>query len=100
MIQSGLRRPPHGGHFDTIGRPRRRVRFRMLTRRDWMRTAGLVALGAGSRQTAEVKAYQGTPAAAAPGRSAFCFFSKHLPDLGWSDLGKAVKDAGFDGVDL
>jgi L-ribulose-5-phosphate 3-epimerase len=30
----------------------------------------------------------------------FCFFSKHLPDLNWSDLGRAVKDAGFDGVDL
>jgi sugar phosphate isomerase/epimerase len=27
-------------------------------------------------------------------------FSKHLPDLGWSDLGRAVKEAGFDGVDL
>jgi len=29
-----------------------------------------------------------------------CLFSKHLPDLGWQDLGRAVKDAGFDGVDL
>jgi sugar phosphate isomerase/epimerase len=27
-------------------------------------------------------------------------FSKHLADLGWGDLGRAVKDAGFDGVDL
>ena len=30
----------------------------------------------------------------------FCLFSKHLPELGWSDLGRAVKDAGFEGVDL
>lgn len=33
-------------------------------------------------------------------RAAFCFFSKHLPDLGWAELGRAVRDAGFDGVDL
>ena len=30
----------------------------------------------------------------------FCLFSKHLPDLKWADVGRAVKDAGFDGVDL
>ncbi|RPJ62234.1 MAG: sugar phosphate isomerase/epimerase, partial [Acidobacteria bacterium] len=29
-----------------------------------------------------------------------CFFSKHLPDLHWKDLGPVVKQAGFDGVDL
>ena len=29
-----------------------------------------------------------------------CFFSKHLPDPGWADLGRAVKDIAFDGVDL
>ena len=27
-------------------------------------------------------------------------FSKHLADLAWGDLGKAVREAGFDGVDL
>jgi len=31
---------------------------------------------------------------------AFCFFSKHLAELDWRDLGKAVRDAGYDGVDL
>ena len=36
------------------------------------------------------------PAAASP----FCLFSKHLPELNWSDLGRAVKDTGFEGVDL
>ncbi len=30
----------------------------------------------------------------------FCLFSKHLPELGWGDLGQAVKDAGFEGIDL
>ena len=29
-----------------------------------------------------------------------CFFSKHLPELDWTELGRAVKTAGFDGVDL
>jgi len=30
----------------------------------------------------------------------FLLFSKHLPELDWSALGRAVKAAGFDGVDL
>jgi sugar phosphate isomerase/epimerase len=34
------------------------------------------------------------------GQSPICLFSKHLPELNWSDLGRAVKDSGFDGVDL
>lgn len=36
---------------------------------------------------------------AGPG-SPCVMFSKHLAELGWSDLGKAVREAGFDGVDL
>jgi len=38
--------------------------------------------------------------APSPAQRTFCLFSKHLPELGWSDLGRAVRDAGFDGVDL
>lgn len=60
-----------------------------LSRREWLQMAGAAALGAAA----------GTPAAAQK-KPAFCFFSKHLADLGWADLGRAVKDAGFDGVDL
>jgi hypothetical protein len=30
-------------------------------------------------------------------RFTICFFSKHLPDLGYHDLGKTLHDAGFDG---
>lgn len=33
-------------------------------------------------------------------RFTICFFSKHLPNLNYDDLGKALKGAGFDGVDL
>src|SRR5258706_6774774 len=29
-----------------------------------------------------------------------CIFSKHLPDLGYDDLGKVARQMGFDGVDL
>lgn len=42
-----------------------------------------------------------TPRAPAGGfRGPFCLFSKHLPDLAWDDLGRAVSGAGFDGIDL
>lgn len=34
------------------------------------------------------------------GRSPFCFFSKHLPELKPGELGKWLHEAGFDGVDL
>jgi L-ribulose-5-phosphate 3-epimerase len=70
-----------------------------MTRRDWMRATGRAALAAmATRHIAGVSAAQSGSAPA--GRSDLCFFSKHLPDLGWRDLGKAVKDAGYDGVDL
>ena len=38
-------------------------------------------------------------AVAGPG-SPIVMFSKHLAELAWGDLGKAVRIAGFDGVDL
>lgn len=41
----------------------------------------------------------GTVALAGPG-SPVVMFSKHLAELGWGDLGTAVRTAGFDGVDL
>jgi L-ribulose-5-phosphate 3-epimerase len=62
----------------------------MLTRRELLQVAG--------------GALAATVTSPAIGRASsqgmLCLFSKHLPDLGWSDVGKAVKDAGFDGVDL
>ena len=70
-----------------------------MTRREWMRAAGQTAAAAALGRWSPVAAdeLQSSAPAEAP---VFCFFSKHLPDLGWGDLGKAVKDAGFDGVDL
>jgi sugar phosphate isomerase/epimerase len=67
-----------------------------LTRRDWMRVAGQAAFATAIAR----HAHAGAQTAAPTRRPAFCLFSKHLPDLGWTDLGRAVKDAGFDGVDL
>ena len=73
----------------------------MLTRRDWMRAAGQAALATAIGRPGDAgAATQQAPAAPGPRGPAFCFFSKHLPDLNWGDLGRAVKDAGFDGVDL
>ena len=63
-----------------------------MTRRELIRMAGRAALASGL-------ATRGTATRAA-GALTFCLFSKHLPELTWSDLGRAVKAAGFDGVDL
>jgi sugar phosphate isomerase/epimerase len=37
---------------------------------------------------------------ASPSRPALCLFSKHLPKLNYEDLGKQVREFGFNGVDL
>jgi L-ribulose-5-phosphate 3-epimerase len=65
-----------------------------VTRREWMRSAGEATIGAAFTRTVAASA------ADRPSTPAMCFFSKHLAELTWSDLGRAVKDAGFDGVDL
>lgn len=72
----------------------------MLTRRQWMRQTGGPALAAAIVGRADAT-FGAQPATVAPvGHRTFCFFSKHLSELGWADVGRAVKDAGFDGVDL
>ena len=62
-----------------------------ITRREWMRLAAAAAV----IRATTVHGQQ--PKSGAP---EFCFFSKHLADLDWADLGRVVKDAGFDGIDL
>lgn len=59
-----------------------------VSRRAWMRVVGGAVL-AGHAARSDARASR-----------TYCLFSKHLPELGWADLGRAVKDAGFDGVDL
>lgn len=63
----------------------------MFTRRELIRTAGQAAL---------LTAVAPHTRTSAQSPRAFCLFSKHLPELNWGDLGRAVKDAGFEGVDL
>jgi L-ribulose-5-phosphate 3-epimerase len=58
-----------------------------MTRRDWM-----------AMTAAAVAANVARPFGAAG--PSYCFFSKHLPDLVPGDVAKAVRDIGFDGVDL
>ena len=67
----------------------------MLTRREWMRTAGLAAIGAAARTSGSV-----VHAAAPASAPTFIFFSKPLPELSWGDLGRAVHEAGYEGIDL
>ena len=55
---------------------------------------------ASTGQAAVAAAVSANVRTAAQSPRVFCLFSKHLPELGWSDLGRAVKDAGFEGVDL
>jgi sugar phosphate isomerase/epimerase len=71
----------------------------MFSRREWMRRAGVAAVGAvAARRTAALG--QTTPSAAPSSRPTYCLFSKPLPELDWPSLGQSGKDAGFEGVDL
>jgi len=63
----------------------------MWSRREWLTTVGQAALAATVARRADLRA------AAAP---TFCLFSKHVPDVPWTELAPVVKEAGFDGVDL
>jgi L-ribulose-5-phosphate 3-epimerase len=64
----------------------------MVSRREWMSAVGQAAVVAALARHRDARATPATPT--------FCLFSKHLPDVGWNDLAAAVKEAGYDGVDL
>ncbi|MGI8741418.1 MAG: sugar phosphate isomerase/epimerase family protein [Bryobacteraceae bacterium] len=63
-----------------------------MNRRDFLFTAA-------AAQTAIQLAAQ-TPAPNPTRRFTGCFFSKHLANLNYDDMGKTLSGAGFDGVDL
>ena len=62
-----------------------------MTRRELMLTAAAAAVAGATRATAQTTARRART---------YCLFSKHLPDLSWSDVGKEAKAAGFAGIDL
>lgn len=66
----------------------------MMNRREFNKTA--IVLGASTAFGAPPVAAQRAPLADAP----IVFFSKHLAELSWADLGAAVKRMGYAGVDL
>lgn len=70
----------------------------MLTRRTLIETAGGAMLAALARTPA--RAGSAPDATRKKGARSFVIFSKHLPDLNWSDLASAAIDMGFDGIDL
>jgi L-ribulose-5-phosphate 3-epimerase len=72
----------------------------VFTRRDWMQAVVRAPLAVAAAAAAEASEGGQAPSSGNGQAPAFCFFSKHLPDLGWSDLGRVVKEIGFDGVDL
>ena len=69
-----------------------------MTRRDLIGTAAQAAVGGLMLRGLEAAGPQGN--GSTPSRPPLCLFSKHLPELDWAELGRAVKTAGFDGVDL
>ncbi|MGH9161013.1 MAG: sugar phosphate isomerase/epimerase family protein [Vicinamibacteraceae bacterium] len=77
--------------------------MRQVTRRDFQKAALALGLTTGIGGVRLSAANDRVPERAAPAggfRGPFCFFSKHLPDLAWGELGRTVKEIGFDGVDL
>jgi L-ribulose-5-phosphate 3-epimerase len=73
--------------------------MRTISRRDFARSTVALGVGTalGSRVAGANDGVNGNPVAATP---PFCFFSKHLPDLSWTDLATAIVDMGYDGIDL
>jgi L-ribulose-5-phosphate 3-epimerase len=67
-----------------------------LTRRTLMEAAGAAVASALAIKPAQAASESGPTSDLRP----FCFFSKHLPDLNWTDLAAVVVDMGYDGIDL
>jgi sugar phosphate isomerase/epimerase len=68
-----------------------------MTRRELLERAAKSALAAAMASRIDAAANVEQTHSEGP---LFCLFSKHLPELQWADVGRAVKDAGFEGVDL
>jgi L-ribulose-5-phosphate 3-epimerase len=73
---------------------------RYFSRREFLQVSSATAM-AGSALFSALPTASAAPAAThGPFRGTLCFFSKAAPQLSWSDLAKAAKQAGFGGIDL
>jgi L-ribulose-5-phosphate 3-epimerase len=74
-----------------------------MTRRDLIVATAQVVVNAALAPRLLAAAAMTAPLSAATREAStpsFLLFSKHLPELDWGALGRAVKAAGFDGIDL
>ncbi len=71
-----------------------------LSRREFMQVASAATVAGAMTGPASLRAavLEGSPRKPLPGP--VCLFSKSVPQLGWSELAKTAKEAGFDGIDL
>ena len=68
-----------------------------FSRREFLQASSAAAIGASSLSSLATYAQ---PTANGSFRGALCLFSKAVPQLSWSELAQAAKQAGFDGIDL
>ena len=72
----------------------------MISRRDWLQTAGAALAAAGAARVRPAAAAVSETIANPGDAVSFVLFSKPLPELGWDELGRAARSAGYDGIDL
>jgi sugar phosphate isomerase/epimerase len=70
-----------------------------FSRREFLQVSSATAI-AGATALPAFSAATAPSNAPGPFRGTFCLFSKAVPQLNWSELARAAKEAGFDGVDL
>jgi sugar phosphate isomerase/epimerase len=69
-----------------------------LSRREFLQASSATAIAGAALSSFPTAAAQ--TQTRGPFRGTLCLFSKPVPQLNWSELGKAAKQAGFDGIDL
>jgi sugar phosphate isomerase/epimerase len=72
---------------------------RQLSRREFLQTSSAAA-AAGATSLSSLATYAAQPKTSGSFRGTLCLFSKAVPQLSWSELAQAAKQAGFGGIDL
>lgn len=71
-----------------------------VSRREFIQVASAASLAGATVGPAALRAAVLETSPRKPYRGSVCLFSKSVPQLSWSELAKAAKEAGFDGIDL